>query len=401
MGIALTLTSVASQGEGRKVKGGAMAHVPGDDAQLLQRVLEDALQKLDLLENMQSLQDNSSTDELSQRIGDEISAVIQEQKDLQRQYGELVDKRSTLTGYANAKKLAATEAQIAEVGEQLNVASKTLSRTLISNPNIAENLNKIQKERRQVHTIFTITIAELRSGKFETLDHTVEQDKKDREEFAQLKADEKESREQLAQYKAELEDERKLHQKDVNSRNEEIMKLKVELHDLKNRSTMEKTYLTKEATAHINSTERRFQQIEHKYCEQTDLMEKKVAREKAAYEANQLFLIKRAKELHDMGDDWQDHYETVREKKENEFEKLTKDEEQTRTQLEDTCGRYNTENAIKKALIAEDERKEENRIRMEKERELKEAAALKVQRAWAWHKKYGPPPKKKGKKKKK
>merc|ERR1719183_2185643 len=160
--------------------------LPADDAQLLQKVLEDALSKLDLLENMQSLQ----------------------------------DKRSTLTGYANAKKLSATEAQIQEVGESLNQASVTLSRTLISNPNIAENLNKIQKERRQLHTICTITIAELRSGKFDTLEHTVEQDKKDREEFAQLKADEKESREQLAQYKAELEDERKLHQKDVNSRNE-------------------------------------------------------------------------------------------------------------------------------------------------------------------------------------
>merc|ERR1711939_1044657 len=168
-----TLNKRSPQGEGRKAKGGAMAHVPGDDAQLLQRVLEDALSKLDLLENMQSLQDNSSTDELSQRIGDEISAVIQDQKDLQRQYGELVDKRSTLTGYANEKKLQATEAQIMEVGESLNQASKTLSRTLISNPNIAENLNKIQKERRNAHTIFTITMGELsRQGKFETLIHT-------------------------------------------------------------------------------------------------------------------------------------------------------------------------------------------------------------------------------------
>ena len=37
----------------------------------------------------------------------------------------------------------------------------------------------------------------------------------------------------------------------------------------------------------------------------------------------------------------------------NELEKLTKDEETTRTTLEETVGRYNTENAIKKALIAE------------------------------------------------
>merc|ERR1712100_433182 len=373
--------------------------IPPDDSQLLQRVLEDALSKLDLLENMQSLQDNSSTDELSQRIGDEISAVIQDQKDLQRQYGELVDKRSTLTGYANAKKLQTTEAQIQEVGESLNAASNTLSRTLISNPNIAENLNKIQKERRQCHTIFTITIAELRSGKFDTLEHTVEQDKKDRDEFAQLKADEKESRETLQKLKNDLENERRMHQEDVNSRNEEIMKLKVELHDLKNRSTMEKTYLTKEATAHIHSSERRFQQTEHKYREQIALMQQNLDREKSAYEANQLFMNKRTKELTDMGENWQEHYEDTREKKGTLFEKLCKDDETTANDLEDTVGRFNTENAIKKALIAEDERKEENRIR--KERELKEAAALKVQAAWAWHKKYGPPPKKKGKKKKK
>merc|ERR1711939_1162712 len=101
----------------------------------------------------------------------------------------------------------------------------------------------------------------------------------------------------------------------------------------------------------------------------------------------------------DMGDEWQDHYEDIRGTKETMFEKLTKDEELCANDLEDTVGRFNTENAIKKALIAEDERKEENRIRKEKERELKEAAALKVQAAWAWHKKYGPPPKKKGKKK--
>merc|ERR1712146_488084 len=126
---------------------------------------------------------------------------------------------------------------------------------------------------------------------------------------------------------------------------------------------MEKTYLTKEATAHINSTERRFQQIEHRYSEDISLMKKKVTREKAAYDANQEFLLKRTKELHEMGDEWQLHYEETREKKETIFEQLTKDEEGTRT-------------------------------------ELKEAAALRVQRAWAWHKKYGPPPKKKKKKKK-
>lgn len=43
--------------------------MPAVDAHLSIRVLEDALEKFELLEAMQSLQDHSSTDELSQRIG--------------------------------------------------------------------------------------------------------------------------------------------------------------------------------------------------------------------------------------------------------------------------------------------------------------------------------------------
>merc|ERR1719265_2130833 len=127
-------------------------------------------------------------------------------------------------------------------------------------------------------------MAEMRQGRFETIEHTVEQDKRDRHEFQQLKTDEKESRETLCEMKANLEEERRLHLQDVNARNEEIMKLKVELHDLKNRSSMEKTYLTKEANAHIRSTERGFKQIETKYQEDIDLMKKKIAREKMVFE---------------------------------------------------------------------------------------------------------------------
>merc|ERR1712205_100117 len=149
----------------------------------------------------------------------------------------------------------------------------------------------------------------------------------------------------------------------------------------------------REAKASINSTERRFLQIETKYKEQIELTEKKIAMEKSAFEANQAFLLKKSKELHEQGDDWAEHYEDVREKKETELDKLTKDEDATRTELNDTVGRYNTENAIKKALISEDERKEDNRIRMMKQYELNEAAAIKIQKQWRWHLKYGPPPK--------
>lgn len=377
--------------------------MPAGCAQLSMRILEDALEKFELLEAMQSLQDHSSTDELSQRIGDEISAVIQEQKDLQHKYAELVVQRAQLTGYSNTEKLKATEQEIKEVANGLNTKSKQLSRTLISNPNIAENLLKIAKERALLQRIFTITISELRSfpHNFQTLEQTVIGDKKDRDDFEHLKSAEKKSREELSSLKKSLENEHRQHQLDVNERNEMTMKLKVDLHDLRNKSQMETTYLQKETEARLNSTDRTFQQRISDLNAEIHLMEQKVSRERKVCEGNSFFLKKKTKELSEMGAEWQDHYEDVKETKETELDKLTKDEELTRTTLEETVGRYNTENSIKKALIAEDERREENRIWMEKERELKEAAALQLQRAWHYYLKHRPPPKKKGKKKKK
>jgi len=222
-----------------------------------------------------------------------------------------------------------------------------------------------------------------------------------RNDFEQLKSDEKKSREDLALLKRNLEKEHRQHQLDVNERNEMTMKLKVDLHDLRNKSQMETTYLQKETQARLNSTDRTFQQRVADLKSEIELMDKKVAQERKVCEGNSFFLKKKTKELGEMGAEWQDHYEDVKETKETELDKLTKDEELTRSTLEETVGRYNTENSIKKAFIAEDERREENRIRMEKERELKEAAALQLQRAWHYYLKHRPPPKKKGKKKKK
>lgn len=377
--------------------------MPPLDAHLAIKVLEDALEKFELLEAMQSLQDHSSTDELSQRIGDEISAVIQEQKDLQHHYAALVFERATLTGYSNEQKLKDTQEQIEKVADALNKKSKQLSRTLISNPNIAENLAKIQKERALLQRIFMITISELRNNphNFPTLEQTVIGDKKDREEFEKLKQGEKESRDKLAHLKRSLETEHRDHQSDVDQRNEETMKLKVDLHELRNKSQMETTYLTKETGARLNSTERSFEQSIKELKAKIELMEKKVEREQRVCEGNAFFLKKKTKELGEKGTEWVDKFDDVKESKETELDKLTKDEDSTRTTLEETLGRYNTENAIKKALIAEDERREENRIRTEKERELKEAAALRLQRAWHYYLKHRPPPKKKKKKKKK
>jgi len=377
--------------------------MPQTDAHLSIRILEDALEKLELLEAMQSLQDHSSTDELSQRIGDEISAVIQEQKDLQHKYADLVCERSTLTGYSKVDQLKAVETQIAEVADGLNKKSKQLSRTLISNPNISENLAKIGKQRALLQRILTISIGELRSypHNFVTLEQTVISDKQERENFEELKSGEKKSREELATLKRNLENEHRQHQLDVNERNEMTMKLKVDLHDLRNKSQMETTYLEKETGARLNCTDRAFSQRVAELQEEIALMENKVRRERKVSEGNAFFLKKKTKELNEMGSEWHDHYEDVKENKEAELDKLTKDEETTRNTLEETAGRYNTENAVKKALVAEDERREETRIKMEKERELKEAAALRLQRAWAYYLKHRPPPGKKKKKKKK
>ena len=84
--------------------------------------------------------------ELSQAIGVEIIRVIQEQQDLEKQFKALIIERAGLKNSGNKMKVKDNQEKLFAVTEKLRKASQLLSRNLKDNPNVLDNMAKVDAE---------------------------------------------------------------------------------------------------------------------------------------------------------------------------------------------------------------------------------------------------------------
>ena len=132
------------------------------ESQRAAAILEETIEKLTFLEAITPdvLQHR---DELSKFVGDEISRIIREQRQLEQRYESLISQRGTLKGLANKCKYKEVQNEIQGVSRALRDSTKNLCRNLKDNPNISGNLLKIQRERQELINILNTTVREVRS----------------------------------------------------------------------------------------------------------------------------------------------------------------------------------------------------------------------------------------------
>ena len=178
-------------------------------------------------------------DELSQIVGDEITRIIQEQRGLETRYEHLISQRTSLKALSNKNKFNENQEQVKEVARALRESTKELCRNLKGNPNIAENLSKIQTERSNLQNLLSKTLRELRESSFATLTTTVEEEKARNDMIREVVQKEKEVSAAVKKLQADLASEKQLHVQEVEERNEIIAKLKEELQDVRTKSSIE------------------------------------------------------------------------------------------------------------------------------------------------------------------
>lgn len=139
-------------------------------------IVEEALEKLSFLASI-TPDIIAHRDELSQIVGDEITRIIQEQRSLEQKYEELIRQRTALKALSNKAKYKENQEEIRTVARALRESTKELCRNLKGNPNIAENLSKIQGERSNLQNLLSKTLRELRDNSHATLTHVVEEEK--------------------------------------------------------------------------------------------------------------------------------------------------------------------------------------------------------------------------------
>ena len=222
-------------------------------------IIEEALEKLSFLASI-TPDVMAHRDELSQIVGDEITRIIQEQRGLELRYEELIAQRSSLKALSNKAKYKENQELIKEVARALRESTKELCRNLKGNPNIAENLSKIQTERSNLQNLLSKTLRELRENSFSTLTTTVEEEKARNDMILEVIAKEKEVSAAVKKLQEDLSSERHQHEAEVEERNEIISKLKEELQEVRTKSAIETKYLQKESRARLQSLNRIYNQ---------------------------------------------------------------------------------------------------------------------------------------------
>merc|ERR1719426_214503 len=264
-----------------------------------------------------------------------LSSIIQEQRDLEKKYEELIALRSTLTGLSNKAKLKEVQVEIQDVAHKLRESNKSLCRNLKENPNVQENLQKMQDERRRVQQWLEDLRVELDEYSFQQLLTKVDEERRQQELLHEVKKKEREASATVRSLEADLQREYAEHEKETKQGTDEIKKLKEELQELKTRSAIETSFLEKKLRAKENATLRNHAQREKKLQEQYDHLQKMIALETDVHEDVDTFMTHRQDELATQTESWKERAEREIAAMESRRDKLREDrgrglEERTR-----------------------------------------------------------------------
>lgn len=324
------------------------------DAFRAQVLLEESLKKLNFLTSISSSA-SVHGDELTQFMGDEISRIIQEQRDLERRYEELISARGQLKGLSNKVKFLDTQREIQDVAHRLKESNKSLCRNLKENPNVQGNLQKMQAERAQVQEWLEGTKTELIEMSFEKLVSKVEAERREQERLSEVKKKEREASQTVKQLEADLQREYADNEKETKLANQEIKELKEELQKNKTISDIEFKFEEKKLRAREQALLRIHAQMEKKLIEELDKLMAAQELENLVHERAKGFLEDRVNSLMEAKDQWTKDYDREVDNRQVELDLLKERRTAAHEELADLEEKRNIE--------AEEYRAKENEMR--------------------------------------
>jgi len=348
-------------------------------------------------------------DELSKFVGDEISHIIYEQRQLEARYEELIAQRGALKGLANKSKYKEVQCEIQDVSRALRESTKNLCRNLKDNPNISDNLVKIQQERTELIEILAQTVREMQeSGTFKTLVMKVHGDKLAQDRLHEIIQREKDMAGAVKQLDGDLNSEKREHANRVADQKAEIARLKEQLQSIKSKTTVDAKYFRKEAHAMTSSILRTYRQAERAQETTIKDSERKLEMENVVHKETVDFLKRKQESLSTELAEWTEKYAQDYGRLEEEYtalkEKQLKNRErldhlQARKAAEEEEARKAAEEAVREAELEKIRQAElvtQNNAASKIQRIAKRYLKRVAERAAAGAKKKG----KKGKKKK-
>ena len=313
------------------------------------------------------------------QLGDEISRIIEEQRKLEARYEELIALRSQLKGLANKAKWKENQDEINRVAQELRQSTKLLCRNLKDNPNLGENMEKVQNERIKLEEVFSGCISELRDLTFSTLKASVQDHVNKEDSLNELIAKEREAQQMVLQLREDLKNETTEHQRDLVQRNEHIAQLKDELGVIRTKTQVEQKFLAKETRSRADCTQRLFQQHEHELEDNMHTLRKQLKIERRVNKETEQFLRRRIEDMEKSIQNWMNKWETEVEEKDNQIGQLRAQRDHARIKLDEMDAKYMEEMRVRAAREAADRKLVEEKEIQERLLARINVAATKIQ----------------------
>lgn len=350
-------------------------------SQRFRAVLAEAVERLDLL-GLITLDATRRREMPQARSRKDIFSLMIQQKSLEEKFETLMAKRGTLGGMGSKKKMAAHQAELAELTESLRASTAAISQNLKDQPTIVGNLNKIQKDRGQLQSLLFATMIELKNQTFESLVKQVEQRAKQSQLLTLMLQSQELAAERLKKLDAELDAECDRFDDDLKLRNATIQELTIEHKELKKNTSLTSKFEEESARARAETLERQRRRREIQLRESIVKVRAAKDKDQTVHRLTVEFLEQQKGDLDRLHREWQQRYEREYSAKSQEFNELDHKRNSDKKKLVELQVREAGDKDEKTAKAAEDKKRSTEEANKSKLLHLMNLAQCKIRFAW-------------------
>eukprot|EP00361_Fabrea_salina_P006491 CAMPEP_0202434498 /NCGR_PEP_ID=MMETSP1345-20130828/15296_1 /ASSEMBLY_ACC=CAM_ASM_000843 /TAXON_ID=342563 /ORGANISM="Fabrea Fabrea salina" /LENGTH=352 /DNA_ID=CAMNT_0049047175 /DNA_START=85 /DNA_END=1143 /DNA_ORIENTATION=- len=308
---------------------------------------------------MQSLK-TKGRDDVTDMMGDEISRIIANQKTLEQKYSVLVSERAKLTGIANKQKQLELKEEIKEISNALRENTKHLCRVLKDNPNLEDNLVKIEKDRQILVNMLNDLNGDLQTLNFASFAYKVADELQQQDLLQKQKQLERETSQNVKQLQEDYKKELAEYQNETKEAQQEIQRRRDELADAKTYQNFKVKYEEKEKNSMFDCQLRYFQEREEVQKARVEELKKKRQIEQTVHERLQKFMDSKLESIGTEGEEWKNKHKEDKDQLEKKIQEMSEKKEKAKERLE-----------LLMEEIEQEKTKQTQREREEKEREDK------------------------------
>ncbi|XP_072180010.1 dynein regulatory complex protein 9-like [Diadema setosum] len=379
-----------------------MSELTALDSVYISAVLADTVDQLAVLGKIMP-QTFEGRPDANEMVGDEISQILDSQRNLESTYENLIHQRGELRGgpKRDMGRLQDNSQQISSVVGGLRNANQTFTKSLKQSPLTADNLYKMQDDRQFLQDVLSDTLEEMLKEKtFMAIIQAVSMEKEKKAELQNTILKEEEGRKEIKSLQKQIATVRIEREEETQQRNQMIAHLKDQLQEMKAKTSMEGKYVQKDAEVAMGQTQKRCSLTEKEMKDEIELLKQKIDEEQRVNTEIETYLKRHQTEMEEKVEYWMEKYDKDVEAKTHELEVLKASKANDLSRLQELTKLY-----VEYEQVCVEDRIEKEKARRKAEQEQEELKSCIMLQSW-WRgvmvrKQLGPYSKKKKKKGKK